>query len=90
MGWAAGLLAVMTAYVRVLAGACGAPQRFAGPMAKQHRMAILTVALILAAIASPWHYYQHVLLGALGLIIAGCVITVLHRARLAIRDLEEA
>ena len=90
LGWAAGLLSVLTAYVRVLAGACGAPQRFAGPMAKQHRMAILTVALIAAAISTHWQYQQHILLIALGLIVAGCIITVFRRAAMAVTDLEEA
>ena len=53
LGWLAGILAVMTAYTRTLAGASGAPQRFLGPMAKQHRMALLSAALVLAAAVSP-------------------------------------
>lgn len=90
LGWASGLFAVMTAYVRVLAGACGAQQRFVGPMAKQHRMAILTIALIAAAVCVHWNQQHHVLFGALILILLGCIVTVFRRAFLAIRDLERA
>ena len=37
------------AYVRVLGGALGQPQTFAGPMAKQHRMAAITLGCLLGA-----------------------------------------
>lgn len=40
--WAA-LAAMATAYVRALGGALGLAQSFAGPMAKQHRMAAATL-----------------------------------------------
>ncbi|WP_019672810.1 CDP-alcohol phosphatidyltransferase family protein [Psychrobacter lutiphocae] len=53
LGWLAALLAVMTAYVRTLAVSIGAPSNFSGPMAKQHRMALLTLACVLTAI-EPW------------------------------------
>ncbi|MEZ6069699.1 MAG: CDP-alcohol phosphatidyltransferase family protein [Pirellulales bacterium] len=46
LGWAAGLGAVMTAYVRTLGVAIGAPADFRGPMAKQHRMALMTAACV--------------------------------------------
>ncbi len=36
------LFAMFTAYTRVLGGAIGVEQKFLGPMAKQHRMALLT------------------------------------------------
>jgi phosphatidylglycerophosphate synthase len=50
LGWAAGLLAVLTAYVRVLGAAAGAGARFEGPMAKPQRMALLTAACLVAAV----------------------------------------
>ena len=37
-GYWAALAAVMTAYIRAIGKACGAPQNFSGPMAKQQRM----------------------------------------------------
>jgi phosphatidylglycerophosphate synthase len=48
LGWLAALLAVLTAYVRTLGAALGLGHDFSGPMAKQHRMAVLTVACVLA------------------------------------------
>ena len=49
LGWAAAMLAVFTAYVRLLAGSLGVTQHFIGPMAKQHRMFTLTLVTLLAA-----------------------------------------
>ena len=44
LGYVAALAAMFTAYVRAVGKAGGAKQEFCGPMAKQHRMALLTVA----------------------------------------------
>ncbi|MDI6027388.1 CDP-alcohol phosphatidyltransferase family protein [Corticibacterium sp. UT-5YL-CI-8] len=46
LGWLSALLAALTAYVRVFGGSLGLPQSFGGLMAKQHRMAVLTAALV--------------------------------------------
>ena len=43
------LAAAVTAYIRVLGGSLGLPQDFRGPMAKPHRMAVLTIACVLGA-----------------------------------------
>lgn len=51
LGWAAGAFAVMTAYLREAAVAQGMPADFSGPMAKPHRMAAMTGAAVLAAVA---------------------------------------
>jgi phosphatidylglycerophosphate synthase len=88
LGWLAALLAVLTAYVRVLGGATGAGQFFLGPMAKQHRLAVLTVALVAAAVGAAWRVDSWVLAGALGIIIAGCIVTVVRRAIVIVRALE--
>lgn len=87
-GWLAGVLSVFTAYVRVLAGASGAKQRFLGPMAKQHRMALMTVAVLASAASAKWGYDGPILMTALAVISAGCVITALRRLVHAIRELE--
>jgi phosphatidylglycerophosphate synthase len=50
LGWLAALLAVLTAYIRVLGGALGQQQDFGGILPKQRRMAVLTVALVAEAI----------------------------------------
>lgn len=88
LGWLAGMLAIFTAYIRVLGGACGLPQRFTGPMAKQHRMAVLTGSLVLAASMVPFGYQRGVLLVVLVVVIAGCVITIIRRTRDIIHALE--
>jgi phosphatidylglycerophosphate synthase len=46
LGWLAALAAALTAYVRVYGASCGLGHDFRGPMAKQHRMAVLTLACI--------------------------------------------
>lgn len=87
-GWMAGLLAVLTAYSRVLAGSTGAPQRFLGPMAKQHRMALMTGAFVVAAMLHPFDLHEYVILTALCIVVLGCVLTFVRRVVAAIHDLE--
>lgn len=53
LGVCAAFLAVMTAYARVLGASMGAPMSFAGPMAKQHRMAVLTLDIVLSSLTEP-------------------------------------
>ena len=89
LGWAAGLGAVLTAYVRTLAVAIGAPVDFRGPMAKQHRMAVMTCACLLTAVEPLFWESGWVLLAALGLIVVGCLVTVARRARAAYVALEQ-
>ena len=88
LGWATGLLAVMTAYVRLLGGASGTTQDFSGPMAKQQRMAVIALACLLAAAGVRWGWSDRVLITALGVVIAGCVVTVARRTLHIIRELE--
>jgi phosphatidylglycerophosphate synthase len=46
VGFIAACAAMFTAYVRTTGKAAGAPHEYCGPMAKQHRMALLTVVAI--------------------------------------------
>ncbi|HUR91091.1 MAG TPA: CDP-alcohol phosphatidyltransferase family protein [Gemmatimonadaceae bacterium] len=79
LGWLAALLAVITAYVRTLAGSLGATQRFSGPMAKQHRMFALTVGC-LAAAAEQWLRGERLsLMIVLAIIVAGSALTIVRR-----------
>jgi phosphatidylglycerophosphate synthase len=48
LGWLGALAAAVTAYIRVLGGTFGLAQDFRGPMAKQHRMAVMTVGCLFA------------------------------------------
>lgn len=88
LGWCAGLLAVMTAYVRVLAGSVRATQDFCGPMAKPHRMATLTVAAIIDAVAGYLRFRDYALMLALIVIILGTIVTMIRRTVRIVAELE--
>jgi phosphatidylglycerophosphate synthase len=88
LGWLAAVLAVITAYVRALGASAGARQQFAGPMAKPHRMAAMTAACLLAALAPVFPVLERALPFGLGVIASGCVVTIFRRATRIIRELE--
>jgi phosphatidylglycerophosphate synthase len=79
LGWAAAVMSVITAYTRALGASMGAGQQFIGPMAKQHRMALMTGACAIAALAPLWPEAAKVIPAALALIVPGCVLTVFRR-----------
>jgi len=75
LGWAGALAAAITAYIRVLGGSFGLPQDFRGPLAKPHRMAVLTLACVLGAIEQPvWGSHWALMLAA-WIIGVGSVVT---------------
>src|SRR5215469_8806247 len=79
LGWLMALLAVLTAYVRVLGGALGQQQDFGGILPKQRRMAVLTVALLIQAVEYGLRGSRtSLLLGAL-VIILGSLMTCVSR-----------
>jgi len=90
LGYIAAVLAVITAYVRALGASSGAGQNFMGPMAKQHRMAVVTIAAIVCAAAAFWSWHAHAQVAtlALAIMIAGMLVTIVRRARWVIRTLE--
>ena len=86
LGYIATILAIFTAYVRAAGKIAGAPNEFCGPMAKQHRMLVITLICLYLAITP--RFWQMITLNesqigvmTLGLviIIAGCAITVIRR-----------
>lgn len=79
LGWTAALLAVLTAYVRLLAGSLGAQQHFIGPMAKQHRMFVVTVGCLLGALEHSRFGTARAVWLALVIVVAGSVITLARR-----------
>jgi phosphatidylglycerophosphate synthase len=100
LGWAAAVAAVMTAYVREVGRAAGAPADFSGPMAKPHRMFVMTMAALLSIfdtqLGGGWIEY---LLGGrysgatgegafielgLWIVVIGATFTALNRARRAL------
>ncbi|MGB8818122.1 MAG: CDP-alcohol phosphatidyltransferase family protein [Rhizobiaceae bacterium] len=80
LGWAAAALSVLTAYVREHGRACGAPADYSGPMAKQHRMAVMTLAALVAASEPFWNRDPIVLKAALWIVAIGSAMTALRRA----------
>src|SRR6266404_3167209 len=86
LGYVATILAIFTAYVRAAGKIAGAPNEFCGPMAKQHRMLVVTLICVYAAITPrSWQIItfndSQIGLMTLGLvvIVVGCVITVVRR-----------
>jgi len=80
LGWLVALLAVLSAYVRVFGGSLGLEQSFIGPMAKQHRMAILTLACLTSVLEVIAAGYQGRIL-TVGLVIIGLgtALTIIRR-----------
>jgi phosphatidylglycerophosphate synthase len=80
LGWLVALLAVLSAYVRVFGGSLGFEQSFIGPMAKQHRMALLTLACLASILEVIAAGYQGRIL-SLGLLIIGfgTALTIIRR-----------
>jgi phosphatidylglycerophosphate synthase len=92
LGWAAAAFAILTAYVRELGRANALSSDFSGPMAKQHRMAVITAAALLSVLEPLWNGRDEVLAIALWVIVLGAALTALHRGRnivLSLRDTEE-
>lgn len=75
LGWLAALLAALTAYIRVFGGSLGLAQRFQGPMAKQQRMAVMTIGCLAAAVERYWLESQYLLLVSLIVITLGTAYT---------------
>jgi len=90
LGWCAALLAALTAYIRVFGGALGQAQDFAGVMAKQRRMALLTVGAFAQAVESTLATTRFSILIAGLLIAAGSAITCWTRSRAIARRLGAA
>lgn len=86
LGWAAGAFAIGTAYLRAFGQSIGQPADFSGPMAKQHRMALITGAALLGALTTSWIDPGFVLMSALIAVALGAVLTCWRRAE-RIRDL---
>ena len=81
LGWAAAVLAVLTAYVRELGRGLGLPADFSGPMAKPHRMAALTLTCAIAALEPLWGWNGQTVIFGLLIIVLGAAWTVARRTR---------
>lgn len=88
LGYAAAIMAVFTAYVRVQGCALGTPADFGGPMSKTHRMFVVVgAALYTATTPVSWQPATAAIPSAgamslaLAVIIAGCAVTSARRLR---------
>ena len=88
LGCAAALAAMFTTYVRLLGGSLGVTQSFTGPMAKQHRMFVLTLAALASAIEAVAGAPAEAIRVALAVIVSGAIITAWRRISLIARELE--
>jgi phosphatidylglycerophosphate synthase len=79
LGWFGALAAALTAYIRVFGGSLGLAQDFRGPMAKQQRMAVLTVACVAGAAEHVLTGTRYALIAAAVIIAAGAVVTCVTR-----------
>lgn len=84
LGWAAGALSLLTAYIRELGRGHGLAADFSGPMAKPHRMVVITLAAIIAAVHSVWLFAPiitpSIMTSALWVIAVGSALTALRRS----------
>lgn len=88
LGWSTALVAVLTAYVRLLGGSFGFVQDFSGPMAKQHRMFTLTLGALTAAGESVIRGTMWALYAAIWIILVGSLFTLVRRTARIARQLE--
>jgi hypothetical protein len=79
VGWLGALAAAVTAYIRVLGGTFGLAQDFRGPLAKQHRMAVMTAGCLLGIGEYLWRGTGLVVQVAAWVIAVGGLITCVTR-----------
>jgi phosphatidylglycerophosphate synthase len=87
LGYLAATFAIFTAYVRMLGGASGLKQSFMGPMAKQHRMFMLSLACVISIFETKFLSAGTVLWAALVVINIGCIATIWRRTARIAREL---
>jgi phosphatidylglycerophosphate synthase len=83
--WIAALQALFTAYIRTLFISLGTPADYSGPMAKQHRMALISVACLFCYV---WPKLSvNIVLSALILLNSGMLITIYFRIKKGVQYL---
>ncbi len=94
LGFAAAVLAMLTAYIRALGKVAGADQHYLGPMAKPHRMFLCTiVCLYIGCTPTAWNVsFESAWLPGLPawillVICAGSALTSIRRLRRVVTDL---
>lgn len=88
LGWTCAVLAMGTAYIRLLQGTLTGQQSFMGPMAKQHRMAALTLGALIALGESLAGREPVAIYWALVIIMIGSAWTLVRRLHLIVVGLK--
>jgi len=88
LGWSCAVLAMGTAYIRLLQGTLTGQQSFMGPMAKQHRMAVLTLGALIALGESLTGREPVAIYWALVIILVGSSVTFGRRLNLIVQALK--
>jgi phosphatidylglycerophosphate synthase len=88
LGWLAALAAAVTAYIRVLGGTFGLAQDFRGPMAKQHRMFVLTLGCLLGIGEYFYDGGERIVTAAAWIIAFGAIVTCGTRISAITRQLK--
>jgi phosphatidylglycerophosphate synthase len=89
LGWLGALLAAKTAYIRVLGGAYGLKQDFRGPLAKQHRMFVLSLGCLIAALELQFNGSLLALTISAYVIAVGAGVTCITRLQAIARQLKQ-
>jgi phosphatidylglycerophosphate synthase len=89
LGWSAAIVAIFVAYIRAVGKGAGLASDYRGPMAKQQRMAVITLAaVVLAVLPEAWRPVLALPRGlepiglmamALWIVVVGGVATALRR-----------
>lgn len=88
LGWAASVIAVMSAYIRVLGKSLGTTSYFIGPMAKQHRMFLITISAIVDYVLYLLNIDFSISYISLYIIVIGGAYTCFRRLNKIIKDKE--
>lgn len=87
VGWAIAALALICAYVRALGASLGQPQDFSGPMAKPHRMAMLSAGCLAGAVEAWVTHTEWLLSLTAAVLLLGTAWTIVRRTRNLTRHL---
>ena len=79
LAWIATALAVLTAYFRWIGAYKTGEHFFSGPMAKQHRMALLTLTAAIGVFTTQHEYYKYVFIVSLIIMNLGLIATLIRR-----------
>ena len=88
LGWAAASLAILVSYARELGKGIDGVVDFIGPMAKPHRMALVTATCVIAVLIARWLPSQSTLFLGMVVLLLGSALTVLRRGNRILQRLK--